>query len=211
MQSPVRLLEHPSSCMSCKFIWPSTDACPPAGPVSRIGSFSWPLVRVVTGDSGSWKHLGHCQFDWLHLVDHSIWNLTCNKGVGFIALHEERKTKFFSMIRKCPKSLLSNSSIIPRKWTQRSIFSMQFVQIMMLKFCLQWAAKLASLTKFPQWQKFSLIRPLKCLRIHKDGIKINANVNAKNWLTKKCVIKDLIGILAIVHVNVINYVMLENI
>ena len=45
--------------------------------------------------------------------------------------------------------------------------------------------------------------------INKDGMKINADVNAKNWLTKEYVIKDLIGILAIV--NVINRVMLENI
>ena len=40
---------------------------------------------------------------------------------------------------------------------------------------------------------------------------INADVNAKNWLTKECVIKDLNGILAIVNVNLINHVMLENI
>ena len=120
-------------------------------------------------------------------------------------------SEWWLVTRKCPKSLLSNSSIIPQKWTQRSIFPMQFVQITMLNFCLQWAAKLTSLTKFPQWQKFSLIQPLKCLIIHKDRIKINSNVNAKNWLTKKCVIKDLTGILAVVNMNVINYVMLENI
>ena len=45
----------------------------------------------------------------------------------------------------------------------------------------------------------------------KDGMKVNADVNGKNCLTKKYVIKDLFGILAIVNVNVINHVMLENI
>ena len=45
--------------------------------------------------------------------------------------------------------------------------------------------------------------------IKNDGMKINADVNAKN--TKEYVIKDLIGILAIFNVNVINHVMLENI
>ena len=32
---------------------------------------------------------------------------------------------------------------------------------------------------------------------------INADVNAKNWLTKEYVIKDLLGIQVIVNVNVI--------
>ena len=41
-------------------------------------------------------------------------------------------------------------------------------------------------------------------------IKIKADVNIKNWSTKQYVIKDLFGILAIVNVDVINYVMLEN-
>ena len=45
----------------------------------------------------------------------------------------------------------------------------------------------------------------------KDGMKVNADVNGKNCLTKKYVIKDLFGILAIANVNVINHVMLENI
>ena len=43
---------------------------------------------------------------------------------------------------------------------------------------------------------------------------INADVhdvNAKNELTKECVIKDLFGILVIVILNVINHMMLENI
>ena len=43
------------------------------------------------------------------------------------------------------------------------------------------------------------------------NMKINADVNAKSCLTKECGIKDLIGILAIVNVNEINHVMLENI
>ena len=42
-------------------------------------------------------------------------------------------------------------------------------------------------------------------------MKINADVNAKNLLTKEYVIKDLIVILAIVNENVINHAMLENI
>ena len=44
-----------------------------------------------------------------------------------------------------------------------------------------------------------------------DGMKINADVNAKNWLAKDYMIKDLLGILAIVKVNVKNHVMMENI
>ena len=43
------------------------------------------------------------------------------------------------------------------------------------------------------------------------GIKINADVNAKNWLKKEYVIKELCGIQVIVNVNVINHMMLENI
>ena len=42
-------------------------------------------------------------------------------------------------------------------------------------------------------------------------MKINADVNVKNLLTKEYVIKDLIVILAIVNENVINHAMLENI
>ena len=47
--------------------------------------------------------------------------------------------------------------------------------------------------------------------INKDGMKINADVNVKNWSTKEYVMKSLIGILAVANVNVINIVMLENI
>ena len=47
--------------------------------------------------------------------------------------------------------------------------------------------------------------------ISKDGMKINADVNGKSWLKKEYVIKHLIGILAVVNVNVINDVMLGNI
>ena len=39
---------------------------------------------------------------------------------------------------------------------------------------------------------------------NKGWIKINADVNAKNWLIKVCNIKDLFGILEIVNVNVVN-------
>ena len=42
------------------------------------------------------------------------------------------------------------------------------------------------------------------------GIKINADENAKNYLIKQCVIKDLFGTLVIVNVNVIKCVMLVN-
>ena len=47
--------------------------------------------------------------------------------------------------------------------------------------------------------------------INKGGIKINADVNANNWLTKEYAIKYLFGILVIVILDVINYVILENI
>ena len=39
--------------------------------------------------------------------------------------------------------------------------------------------------------------------INNVGIKINADVNAKNQLIKECVIKDFFGIRVIVSVNVI--------
>ena len=46
------------------------------------------------------------------------------------------------------------------------------------------------------------------VKMNKGEMKINANVNAKYWLIKVVVIKDLFEILVIVSVNVINYVML---
>ena len=49
------------------------------------------------------------------------------------------------------------------------------------------------------------------LIICKDGMKINAGVNARNWLTEECMIKELFGILVIVNVSVINDMMLDNI
>ena len=47
--------------------------------------------------------------------------------------------------------------------------------------------------------------------INNVRIKIEADVNVKYSLTKKYVIKYLFGTLVIVNVDVINYVMLENI
>ena len=40
---------------------------------------------------------------------------------------------------------------------------------------------------------------------------INADVNAKNWLTKQYSIRDLFGIEVIANANLINHAMLENI
>ena len=45
--------------------------------------------------------------------------------------------------------------------------------------------------------------------INTVGLMINEDVNAKNWLIKEYVLKDLFGILVIVIMNVINHVMLE--
>ena len=47
--------------------------------------------------------------------------------------------------------------------------------------------------------------------VNNIGTMINVDVNAKNSLTKVYVIKDLFEILAIVTVNLINYVMLVSI
>ena len=47
--------------------------------------------------------------------------------------------------------------------------------------------------------------------INNAGLKINADVNVKNYLIKVYVIKDLFGIQVIVSVNVINRVILINI
>ena len=44
--------------------------------------------------------------------------------------------------------------------------------------------------------------------ISKDGMKINANLNAKNCLIKVYAIKDLFEILVIANVNAINHVIL---
>ena len=42
--------------------------------------------------------------------------------------------------------------------------------------------------------------------INKDGTKVNADVNVKNYLTKEYVINNLFGTLVTVNVNVINHV-----
>ena len=47
--------------------------------------------------------------------------------------------------------------------------------------------------------------------INSARIMVNADENAKNWLSKKYMIKDLFGIQVIANVNVINHAMLENI
>ena len=47
--------------------------------------------------------------------------------------------------------------------------------------------------------------------INNVGILINLDVNIKNQLIKKCVIKDIIGILVIENLNVINRVILVSI
>ena len=44
--------------------------------------------------------------------------------------------------------------------------------------------------------------------INNVGMKINADVNVKNWLTNVYAIKDLFEILVIVSMNVINVVIL---
>ena len=47
--------------------------------------------------------------------------------------------------------------------------------------------------------------------VNNAGMKINVDVNVKNYLKKEHVIKDLFRILVIANVNVINLVILENI
>ena len=49
------------------------------------------------------------------------------------------------------------------------------------------------------------------LIINNGGIMINAGVNPKNWLIKAYAIKNLLGFLVIVSVNVINPVILVSI
>ena len=44
--------------------------------------------------------------------------------------------------------------------------------------------------------------------INNVGMIINAVVNVKNWLIKVYVIRNIVGILVIVNVNVINHVIL---
>ena len=66
-------------------------------------------------------------------------------------------------------------------------------------------------TKWYETYKSKCRLDTSLLTTNKDGMKINADVNGKNWLRKEYVIKYLIGILAIVNVHVINHVMLNNI
>ena len=40
--------------------------------------------------------------------------------------------------------------------------------------------------------------------INKDAMKINADVNVKNWLTNEYMIKDLFAIQVVVNVNMTN-------
>ena len=47
--------------------------------------------------------------------------------------------------------------------------------------------------------------------INNVGMMINVDANVKNWLIKVYAIKDMLGILVIVNVNVINHVMLVSI
>ena len=47
--------------------------------------------------------------------------------------------------------------------------------------------------------------------INSVGTMINADVNAKNWLTQEYVIKDLFRIRVILNVSVINYAILKSI
>ena len=46
--------------------------------------------------------------------------------------------------------------------------------------------------------------------VNNAGMKINADVNINNWVTKEYVIKDFFGILVISNVNVTNHAILEN-
>ena len=47
--------------------------------------------------------------------------------------------------------------------------------------------------------------------INNFGIMLNADVNAKNWLTKVDVTMDLFGILVYVNVNVTNHKIIQTI
>ena len=64
-------------------------------------------------------------------------------------------------------------------------------------------------TRFIEWHKninVSVDQMQLFLIINKNGIKINADVNAKNYLIKEHTIKDLFGILVTVNASVINLV-----
>ena len=69
-------------------------------------------------------------------------------------------------------------------------------------------------TRYIKWQKTCNVNAnwmQVFVTTNKDRMKINADVNANNRLTKEYLIKDSIGILAIVNVYAIYYVMLSNI
>ena len=62
-------------------------------------------------------------------------------------------------------------------------------------------------TGYIEWQKtwnWSVDLMQVFVTINKDVIMINADMNAKNWLTNRYVIKDLFEIQVTVNVNVIN-------
>ena len=66
-------------------------------------------------------------------------------------------------------------------------------------------------TRFIEWHEPCRFWRKMFVIINNVGIKINADVNVRNYLIKKCVMKDLFGILVIVSVNVGKHVMLANI
>ena len=49
------------------------------------------------------------------------------------------------------------------------------------------------------------------VKINNAATRVNLDVNVKNCLSKVDAIKDLFGIIGVVNVNVMNFVMLENI
>ena len=66
-------------------------------------------------------------------------------------------------------------------------------------------------TKWHETYKCKCRLDASVCKINNYGIIINADVNGKNCLIMKDMIKDLFGTLVIVNVSVINRVILENI
>ena len=98
------LLEHSSSSMRFRFIWPSMDACPPVGPV-YIADWKLQLATLGSGDWWLW-FIETFRSPPIRLVAFSMpghLDFSMKQGWCWHYCNFYEKKKVFSMIRKCPK------------------------------------------------------------------------------------------------------------
>ena len=115
MCNRLSLLEHPSSSISFRFIWPSMNEYAPLGLV-YTADWKLQLANLWSGDWWPWfKETGCPQFDWLHLVRPGIWTLTCNKGVGLLHFLWTEIKKFSQWLENVQNSFWATAPLyLPR-------------------------------------------------------------------------------------------------